>query len=134
MATQFLTSAERATLTGWPTSIDYADLVAHFTLSIDDVRWVRTHRDATTRLVLAIGLGTLGWLGHLPSDTTSAPKDIVTRTARRVSVPSAVLASYTATSARVRQADMVEIVVRAGWRACSRGDWASPCDPPKKQR
>ena len=123
MATQFLTSAERATLTSWPTTIDYADLVAHFALSIDDVRWVRTHRDATTRLVLAIGLGTLGWLGHLPSDMTAAPRDIVTRTARRVSVPSGVLASYTATSARVRQADIAEVVARAGWRVCSRGDW-----------
>ncbi len=47
------------------------DLVAHFTLSVDDRRWIRSHRGATERIGLAVQLCALHYLGFVPAPARS---------------------------------------------------------------
>src|SRR3954453_14341574 len=93
MATRFLTDADRAALDGWPPEIDHGDLAAHFTLSIDDVRWIRQRRQPATRLAMGVSIGALSWLGHLP-DPTRAPASVVERIAANVGVDAGGLADF----------------------------------------
>lgn len=124
MATRFLTEVDRAALDGWPAAIDHGDLAAHFTLSIDDVRWIRQRRQPGTRLAVGVSIGALSWLGHLP-DPTRAPMSVVERIAATVGIDAGALADYATIGVRARQADTAEVIAHAGWRPCGRGEWKS---------
>src|SRR5437899_10004194 len=66
MPPRSLSDAEIEGLTGWPAEVAASDLVAFFTLGVDDLRWVRSHRGAANRIGLATQLCALGYLGFIP--------------------------------------------------------------------
>ncbi|MGH9266382.1 MAG: DUF4158 domain-containing protein [Acidimicrobiales bacterium] len=43
---------EAEQLSSWPPEVARSDLVAHFTLSVEDRRWVRSHRGVAERIGL----------------------------------------------------------------------------------
>ena len=54
MAGKVLSDDELEQLSAWPPEVARSDLAAHFTLSLDDLRWIRSHRGAVERIGLAV--------------------------------------------------------------------------------
>jgi hypothetical protein len=124
MAGRMLSAAERALLTSWP-EITHADLAAHFDLSIEDLRWLRSIRaPGKLRLALALQYCALQFLGYLPTDPAATPQAVVDRLARQLAVSPAALQQYEADAAERSQRRHDELVIaRARWRVCGRGEW-----------
>lgn len=119
MSPRVLSDAELEALSGWPTEVARSDLVEHFTLDVGDLRWVRSHRGAATRLGLGVQLCALRFLGFVPSALASAPAEAVQRVAERVGVSPSALARYAAdVDGRLRRLHVASVIERAGWRSC----------------
>lgn len=87
MPTRFLSDAELARLSGYPTEIADDDLVTFFRLEGEDLAWLgREHRGPANRLGLALQLCTLPWLGFVPDDLGGAPEPAVERLAAQLGV------------------------------------------------
>ena len=92
MPSRGLSLAERERLSTWPQEIARSDLAAHFTLTRDDVRWLRANRAADQRVlalaVLRCGLEFLGtcprWRPALRWCSTASPRRCDTRPPRRL--------------------------------------------------
>ncbi len=105
MAPRVLSDAELEALTSWPPEVAHSDLVEYFTLDVDDLRWVRSHRGAAARLGLAVQLCALRFLGFVPGDLSSTPAEVTERLAERVGVAPSALARYVAAvDGRLRRA------------------------------
>ena len=123
MAPRALSDADLETLRSWPPEVAHSDLVEYFTLDVDDLRWVRSHRGAATRLGLAVQLCGLRFLGFVPADLASTPPDVTQRLAERVRVAPSALSRYVATvDGRLRRLHVASVVERAGWRSCGRSE------------
>lgn len=97
MAVRVLSAAERTQMSSWPGEIAHSDLVAYFTLTVDDLRWLRSLRaTAQVRLALAVQRCSLGFLGYLPSDMSSTPPEVIERLAGQLAVPGRTLQRYPA--------------------------------------
>jgi hypothetical protein len=124
MPSRSLSDTEIERLTTWPAEVARSDVVAFFTLNLDDLRWVRSHRGAANRLGLAVQLCALAFLGFIPDDLSATPSGVVTRLADRVGVASSALDRYGDTViGRVRREHVAWVIDRAGWRTCGRGEW-----------
>ena len=123
MAPRALSDADLEALRSWPPEVAHSDLVEYFTLDVDDLRWVRSHRGAATRLGLAVQLCGLRFLGFVPADLASTPPDVTQRLAERVRVAPSALSRYVATvDGRLRRLHVASVVERAGWRSCGRSE------------
>jgi TnpA family transposase len=127
VATRVLPDAELEQLATWPAGVARSDLAAYFTLSVEDLRWVRSFRSpyaAADRLALAVQLCALRFLGFIPADIAAAPAEAVERLAERIGVDPAALGRYEhEVSTRSRREHVQAVVAHAGWRACGRGEW-----------
>ncbi|PZS18088.1 MAG: hypothetical protein DLM54_08740 [Acidimicrobiales bacterium] len=79
-----LSDDEAEQLSSWPPQVARSDLVAYFTLSIEDRRWVRSHRGAVERIGLSVQLVALSFLGFVPADLAGAPREVVAFVAKQV--------------------------------------------------
>lgn len=123
MAPRVLSDAELEALRGWPHEVARSDLVEYFTLDVDDLRWVRSHRGAAARLGLGVQLCALRFLGFVPTELASTPADVTQRLAERVGVAPSALARYGAeVDGRLRRLHVASVVERAGWRNCGRSE------------
>jgi hypothetical protein len=112
-----LSDAELAQLDSWPAEVAQSDLAAYFTLSVADLRWLRSFRSsAAVRLGLAVQLCALGFLGFVPADIAAAPAEVTGRLAKRVEVSPAALGRYAAETAGRSRREHVEMVVARRWR------------------
>jgi TnpA family transposase len=119
-----LSDAEIERLTTWPPEVAHSDLAAHFTLGVDDLRWVRSFRGAGNRLALAVQLCGLTYLGYVPTVLAATPPEVVARLAERVGVAPSALARYSRESGdRLRREHAALVIERAGWTSCGRGEW-----------
>jgi hypothetical protein len=124
LPTPSLSDAEVERLTTWPAEVPHSDLVAHFTLPLDDLRWVRSFRGSANRLALAVQLCGLGFLGYVPHDLSSVPSEVVVRLADRVGVAPSALDRYRREAGeRLRREHAALVVEQAGWTTCGRGEW-----------
>ncbi len=124
MANKVLSDDELEQLSSWPAEVARSDLVAYFTLSVEDRRWVRSHRGAVERIGLAVQLGGLAFLGFVPDDLTGTPGEVVAWVAGQVSVAAATFNRYaTGVDGRTRRRHLAAVVERAGWRVCGPGEW-----------
>lgn len=89
-------------LESWPPEVLRSDLATFFTLSIDDIRWVRTHQGDAQRLGIAVQLAALGFLGYIPADVSAAPSEVVVHIADQVGVAAGSLTGYGEVSDWVR--------------------------------
>jgi Domain of unknown function (DUF4158) len=119
-----VSAAQRARLTSWPQEIAHGDLTAHFTLTLDDLRWLRSLRvPPHVRLALAVLYRALPFLGYLPADLAATPQAVADRLARRLGVPTQLLDRYPGGLAeRSRREHTKWVLARAGWRVCGRGE------------
>lgn len=122
MATKVLSDAELGQLSTWPAEVARSDLAAYFTLTVDDLRWVRSFRSpraAADRLGLAVQLCALRFLGFVPADLATTPGEVVERLAERIGISPAALGRYRReVSGRSRREHVEAVVVQAGWRVC----------------
>ncbi|MGH9107188.1 MAG: DUF4158 domain-containing protein, partial [Acidimicrobiales bacterium] len=132
MASRAVPDAELERLASWPPEVSRADLVAHFTLTVDDLRWLRSFRSpraAADRLGLAVQLCALRFLGFVPADLLATPPEVVARLAGQLGVPATTLAAYTGqVSGRSRREHVALLLAQAGGRSCGRGEWKSLAD------
>jgi hypothetical protein len=123
MPTRFLSDAELARLSGFPTEIDDDDLVTFFRLEGEDLAWLgREHRGPANRLGLALQLCTLPWLGFVPDDLGSAPESAVERLAAQLGVDVGAISDYGGWKERTRTEHLREVLARLDWRSPGRGE------------
>jgi hypothetical protein len=87
MPTRFLSAAEPSACSAVPESIAPEDVAAHFTLTADDLAFVRQHRGAPSRLGVALQLCALRLLGFVPADLMDAPAEALDYLAGQLDVP-----------------------------------------------
>ena len=127
MTSRILSEREVQQLASWPGEVARSDLAAFFTLSIEDLRWLRSFRSpraAPDRLGLAVQLCALPFLGFIPAELTATPAEVVERLAQRIGVAPGELARYVQlVSERSRREHAQAVITRAGWRTCGPGEW-----------
>lgn len=101
-----------------------SDLGAFFSLSVNDLRWLRSYRGAPNRLGLAVSLCGLRYLGFIPEDLTAAPGEVIDVLTKRVGVSPRALERYAReVDGRLRRLHIGQVIAQAGWRLCGRGEW-----------
>ncbi len=124
MAGKVLSDEEVEQLSTWPPDVARSDLVAHFTLSVEDRRWVRSHRGAAERIGMAVQLGGLGYLGFVPAELVATPREVVTFVAKQIGVAVAAFTRYARdVDGRTRRRHVAAVVEQTGWRVCGPGEW-----------
>lgn len=124
MAGKVLSDEEAEQLGSWPPEVARSDLVAHFTLSVEDRRWVRSHRGAAERVGLAVQLCGLGYLGFVPADLAATPREVVAFVATQIGVAVPTFTRYAReVDGRSRRRHVAAVVEQAGWRLCGPGEW-----------
>ncbi len=124
MAGKVLSDEEAEQLSAWPPEVARSDLVAHFTLSVEDRRWVRSHRGAAERIGLAVQLCGLGYLGFVPAELAATPREVVAFVANQIGVAVATFTRYAReVDGRTRRRHVAAVVEQAGWRLCGPGEW-----------
>ena len=122
MPVRFLSDAELARLSSWPDEIAEHDLVTFFTLTSDEVAWLRGNVRVENRLGATVQLCTLPWLGWVPDDLTGCPSAAVSRLGGQLGLaPNEVpelLASYGGWEGRTRRDHRALVLTRLGWRTC----------------
>ena len=66
MPTSVISEPELRALSSWPDDVAHSDLVACLCLGLEDIRWLRSHRNPVTRLAQALRLTGPTW-GSFPS-------------------------------------------------------------------
>ena len=129
MASRVLSDNELEQLSTWPPEVPRSDLVAYFTLSLEDRRWVRSHRGAVERIGLAVQLCGLGYLGFVPTDLAGVPREVVQSVAKQIGVARATFTRYVRqVDGRTRRRHVAAVVQQAGWRVCGPGQWKALWD------
>ena len=122
MPVRFLSDSELARLSSWPDEIAEHDLVTFFTLTSDEVAWLRGNVRVENRLGATVQLCTLPWLGWVPDDLTGCPSAAVSRLGGQLGLaPDEVpelLASYGGWEGRTRRDHRALVLTRLGWRTC----------------
>lgn len=124
MSSKALSDEEAEQLSAWPPEVAHSDLVAHFTFSVEDRRWLRSHRGAAERIGLAVQLCGLAYLGFVPADLAGTPRKVVLFVAEQIGVAPAGFARYgREVDGRTRRRHVAAVVEQAGWRVCGPGEW-----------
>jgi len=125
VATRVLSDAELEQLASWPSEVAHSDLIAHFTVSVEDLRWLRSFRfSAAVRLGMTVQLCALRFLGFVPVDLSAVPAEVTDRLAKAIGVSPVALGRYAReVSGRSRREHVEMVIDRAGWRPCGRGEW-----------
>ena len=120
-----LPTEELERLSSWPAEVARSDLAAYFTLSLEDLRWLRSHCGAVDRIGLAVQLAALGFLGFIPSELVETPREVVRHVAKQVGVAPATFTRYARdTDGRTRRRHVAAVIEHAGWRTCGQRDWS----------
>ena len=126
MPVRFLSDADLASLSAWPTEIASDDLVTFFSPTDDDVAWLRAAHRPENRLGVAVQLCSLPWLGWVPDELAGCPAAAVGRLAAGLAIDPAaagdLLAGYGGWQGRTRRDHRVQVVDRLGWRAAGPGE------------
>src|SRR5450759_4368064 len=105
MAGRVLSDEEAEQLSAWPPEVARSDLVAHFTLSVEDRRG-------------------LGYMGFVPAELAGTPREVVAFVAKQIGVAAATFTRYAReVDGRTRRRHVAEVVEQAGWRVCGPGEW-----------
>jgi Domain of unknown function (DUF4158) len=124
VATGGLPAEELQRLSTWPAEVARSDLAAHFTFSLEDLRWVRSHRGAVERIGLAVQLAALRFLGFIPGELVDTPPEAARHVGNQIGVAPATFTRYAReVDGRTRRRHVAAVVEHAGWRACAAPQW-----------
>ena len=113
-------------MSSWPREVARSDLAAYFMLSLEDLRWLRTHRGAGERIGLAVQLAALRFLGFVPAELSDAPREVARHAGEQIGVAPATFTRYAReVDARTRRRHVADAIEHAGWRTCGPSDWSA---------
>ena len=122
MPTSVIPEPELQALSSWPDDVAHSDLVAYFYLGLEDIRWLRSHRDPVTRLAQGLRLTGLPYLGFVPKPL-EAPPTVVRYVADQIGVSALVLDEYATAAERTRRGHAAAVISYREWSVCGRGGW-----------
>ena len=122
MPTSVISEPELRALSSWPDDVAHSDLVAYFYLGLEDIRWLRSHRNPVTRLAQGLRLTGLPYLGFVPKPL-KAPATVVRYVAGQIGVSAVVLDEYATAAERTRREHAATVISYLGWSVCGRGEW-----------
>jgi hypothetical protein len=122
MPGQFLSKAEREQLSTFPSSPTEDDIITFFTLSITEKKLISQCSTDYNQLGFALQLGTLGYLGFVPDELTSAPKIITEYLANQIKVNPNCLSLYGKRD-KTRTNHLLKIQAHLGWRKATNLDF-----------
>ena len=73
MPTSVISEPEQRASTSWPDNVAHSDLAACLCLGLEDIRWLRSHRNPVTRLAQGLRLTGLPYLGFVPQTGGGPP-------------------------------------------------------------
>ncbi len=121
-----LPTEELARLSSWPGEVARSDLAAYFMLSLEDLRWLRSHRGAGERIGLAVQLAALRFLGFVPAELSDAPREVARHVGEQIGVAAATFTRYAReVDGRTRRRHVADVIEHAGWRTCGPSDWSA---------
>ncbi|MFC3494786.1 Tn3 family transposase [Glycomyces rhizosphaerae] len=115
------TEAELEQLRRFP-SINRAELIKHFTLTAADGQFLSRFRGQTSKLGAAVQLCTLPWLGFVPDDITTAPREAVARLSEYLVIGISKLGEY-GDRAQTRTEHLRQIATYLNWRTLDEKGW-----------
>ncbi len=122
MPGQFFTKAEREQLSAFPSSPTEKEIITFFRLSPEDLKLIHQCSGDHNQLGFALQLGTLGYLGFVPDELTSAPSSIIEYLAPQVGVSPNCLSLY-GKREKTRTNHLLKIQAHLGWRKATRLDF-----------
>jgi TnpA family transposase len=122
MAVNWLSAVERARLVQFPENISETDLIRFFTLTKQDLRFIRKYYGATGRLGVAMQLCSLRFLGFIPEDLHKAPKQVIEFIAGQFGVSAKSLKRYGSRN-RTRSVHTREVEKYLGFRPIDSPRW-----------
>ncbi|MDQ3091012.1 MAG: DUF4158 domain-containing protein [Actinomycetota bacterium] len=124
MTTGGLPAEELQRLSSWPAEVARSDLASYCTFSLQDLRWVRSHRGAGERIGLAVQFAALGLLGFIPAELGDTPPELARHVGNQIGVAAATFSRYAReVDGRTRRRHVAAVVEHAGWRACAQPEW-----------
>jgi hypothetical protein len=115
MPGQFLTLAEREQLSSFPPSPTEDDIITFFALSQKEIALVNQRSGELNRLVFAIQLGALRYLGFVPDDLGKTPSVIVEYLSGQLNLNPKGLSTYQQRpNTRTSQLQQIRLIL--GWR------------------
>jgi len=94
MPGRIFTNLDRKRLDGFPEEMSMEDIITYFTLSEEDIKKIKKHRQPHNQLGFAIQLCTLRYLGFIPDDCNSVPFKVIKTLAKQLEVSSKILNDY----------------------------------------
>ena len=122
MPGQFLIKAEREQLSSFPVTPTEEDIITFFTLSVSDKKLINQCSTDYNQLGFALQLGTLGYLGFVPDELTSAPKLIIEYLATQIQANPQCLNFY-GKREKTRTNHLLKIQAYLGWRKATNLDF-----------
>lgn len=115
MPRQFLTKAEREQLSSFPSSPTEEDIITFFAFSSQEITLIFKRSGELNRLVFAIELGALRYLGFIPDDLSKTPSVIVKYLAHNLNLNPKGLKNYQPRP-NTRSSQVQQIRKFLGWR------------------
>jgi len=94
MPSRFLSKAERARLSRFPTEVSDNDCIVYFTLTPADLHLIQQRRRDENHLGFALLLCSLRYLGHFPPNIHQSPENVVQHVADQLQLTQASLKTY----------------------------------------
>lgn len=121
MPIQFFTDAERNRLNGFPSEVEYRDLITYFTISETDRTRVPIYSLSHNRLGFTLQFCTLRFMGFVPDDLQSAPSVMIEYLAHQLEVDPMALKEYGSRS-QTRTDHYLLVMEYLGYRKMSSDD------------
>lgn len=102
--------------------INRTELIKYFTLTQGDLDFLSQFRGEANKLGAAIQLCTLPWLGFVPDEITSAPREVVARLSEKLVIGISELREY-GDRAQTRTEHLRRIATRLEWRSLDAKGW-----------
>lgn len=122
MPVRYLTDEQRRQADQFPEDIPAEEIIRYFTLSGDDLKWIRTRRGDDNRLGVAVQLGCLRLLGFSLSDLTQIPPEVIRYVAHQIGVRPTAWNTY-GDRVQTRTGHAEEVRQYLGFRACAGSDY-----------
>jgi TnpA family transposase len=121
MPSRFLSKAERARLSRFPTEVSDNDCIIYFTLTPADLYLIQQRRRDENHLGFALLLCSLRYLGHFPVNIHQSPKNVIKYVADQINLSSTSLKEY-AERKETRWEHYPIILKHLGFRRCKASD------------
>ncbi|MGH9764669.1 MAG: DUF4158 domain-containing protein, partial [Blastocatellia bacterium] len=123
MPVNWLSEADRERLIHFPTEVSYSDLIAFFTLTKQDLKFIRRRHRKASWLGSALQFCAQRYLGFVPVDLKRVPSYVLSFLARQLDVEVGVIHDYS-NRGHTRSDHVREIQSYLGFSKATSAEWA----------